>query len=183
MTDRVRIFDVGALHLGDPLKAAGLIALIIALVGTASAYFGGVFSDRMDQRRIISICGWIMFVSILPFAVSGNYPTLLALSVLFGVGYGAYSTADWALASRVLPEKSASAGLMGIWQGSIALPQLLIGPIGFSIDMGNRYRAGAGYSTVFAFAALLFLLGSLLVRQVRITKKEMPSPKGEGISA
>ncbi len=56
---------------------------------------------------------------------------------------------------------------MGIWQTSIVIPQILAGMMGRGVDYLNQLRPGYGYSVLFMAAAASFVLGTLLVRQVR----------------
>jgi len=56
---------------------------------------------------------------------------------------------------------------MGIWQTSIVLPQILAGSLGGMVDLLNRSQPGSGYTALFLLAATGFVLGTVLVRQVR----------------
>jgi MFS family permease len=91
------------------------------------------------------------------------------LAVIFGIGYGAYLSADWALVSDVLQSKGESGKDMGLWQMSVATPQVFNGLVGFLITSINA-RTGAnyyGYSVAFLIAAFGFLFGSTLIRRVK----------------
>jgi MFS family permease len=108
-----------------------------------------------------------MFATLVPFALVPVYGLIAALAPLFGVGYGAYLSGSWAMASDVLPSKEDSAKDMGIWQMSVATPQVLAGAVGAAIDFANRQQAGSGYTLAFLFASGVFLAGCLLVTRVR----------------
>jgi hypothetical protein len=67
----------------------------------------------------------------------------------------------------VMPSRDDLAKDMGIWQASIATPQILSGAVGALVDWGNAYRTGYGYTFTFLFAGLAFALGTALVSRVR----------------
>jgi hypothetical protein len=56
---------------------------------------------------------------------SSSWYTLdIFLGTLFGVGFGAFATMDWAMATDVLPHPHEFAKDMGIWSLAIVLPQV-----------------------------------------------------------
>jgi hypothetical protein len=58
---------------------------------------------------------------------------------------------------------------MGLWQMSVATPQLVTGGLGVGIDWLNRqtHPNFYGYSVAFLIAAFGFLFGSTLVKRVK----------------
>jgi len=116
---------------------------------------------------VILIAGMIMFVVLVPFALIPQFPVIWGLSAVFGIGYGAYQSADWALASDVLPNLTDAGKDMGVWVASISCVQIVAGGIGRAIDAGNRVDPGLGYVVVFLVASGVFLLSTILIRQVR----------------
>jgi MFS family permease len=96
-----------------------------------------------------------------------SYAGLIPLAIVFGIGYGSYLSADWALVSDILPDQGSYARDMGVWQMSIAAPQVLSGAIGSLIDVGNRSMPGYGYTIAFVLASVAFLCGSLLVTKIK----------------
>jgi MFS family permease len=174
LTDRMpdlRLFGMG---LGgktrkDAVKNAALVAaLVISLAGAVGAGVAGRLTDVWGRKRLIVYAGWLMFAALVPFSLVPNYTAMVSLAVVFGFGYGAYLSASWALAADVLPSKEDSAKDMGIWQASIATPQILTGAVGFLVDIGNRsVGGGAGYTLAFLISAGAFLAGCLLVARVR----------------
>lgn len=164
---RVRDFTLPGLTLKDPLIASIVIALAISLSGAASAVVAGKLADRIGRKRIIVYAGWLMFATLVPFALIPVFSVIVLLALFFGIGYGAYISASWAMAADVLPSKEDSGKDMGIWQMSVVVPQFFTGLTGSLIDMGNRSRPGLGYTLAFLLSAGAFLAGSLLVRRVR----------------
>lgn len=146
------------------------LAVIISLTGAVSSVIAGKLADRIGRKKIIIWSGWIMFATLVPFALIPNYTVMLALAVVFGVGYGAYLSSDWALVSDVLESKGDFGRDMGLWQMSVATPQVISGAVGFLIDSLNRRSQPQhyyGYTVAFFIASFGFLFGSTLVKRVR----------------
>jgi MFS family permease len=152
---------------GSPEQAALMIALGISLTGGLSAYFAGRSSDKIGRKRVILIGGWIMFGALVPFALIANFSVIVLLAVAFGFGFGAYQSANWALVADVLPSEEDRGKDMGIWQMSIAAPQVVSGSFGFVIDYFNRQAPGMGYKVTFLVASLVFLASTQLIRRVK----------------
>jgi MFS family permease len=149
------------------LRAVFVLSLTISLVAAISALIGGKLADTYGRKRVIYIAGVLMTLPLIPFVIYPNFTLMLLLAIPFAVGYGAYQSADWALASDVMPTKSALAKDMGLWQSSIAAPQIVSGAIGYLVDMGNKFRPGFGYTYTFLFASLSFAVSIVLVKQIR----------------
>jgi MFS family permease len=170
LTDSVKVFKVGPLTFDKPFEAAVIVALCISIAGAIAAVIAGNYADRIGRKRVILIAGWVMFVTLIPFAFVPDFSIIAPLSLVFGMGYGAYLSASWALASDILPSKEDAAKDMGIWQASVSTPQILSGAAGFLVDAGNRSQMGRGYTIAFLLSAFAFLAGSLLVTKVRGSK-------------
>jgi MFS family permease len=167
LTDVVKVFDLGFVKFAEPFEAVIAIAVALSLSGAVSALFCGKRCDKVGRKRVVQEAGWIMFVPLVAFCFISNYSLLFPIAMVFGIGYGAYLSADWAVVSDVLPNKHNLARDMGVWQMSIAAPQLVSGGIGFLIDKGNHWQAGRGYQIAFLIAGFVMLMGSLLITKVK----------------
>src|SRR5688572_23232043 len=156
LTDQVKVFDLFIFSVSQPKEATIILALVMSLMGALSSVYAGKLADRIGRKKVIIYAGWIMFVTLIPFSLIPIYWVVVALAVLFGIGYGAYLSASWALVSDVLPNPEDTAKDMGIWQISVASPQILTGLAGAMVDFGNRIRMGYGYSLAFFVASFAF---------------------------
>jgi hypothetical protein len=102
-----------------------------------------------------------------------QYGASLVIGALFGIGYGAYTSVDWALATDVLPDVDDAAKDMGIWHIALTFPQLAAVPIaGILRDVGQAYgklngMPTLGYTVLFSVAILYFVLGTVFVSRVK----------------
>ncbi len=158
---------------GDAAGATSFFVLPLLLGAILSSLVAGVLSDRYGRKRIVYLSGGLQAAVVLVFLFASGFELAVLMGFVFGLGYGAYQAVDWALASDVLPSEDDYAKDMGVWHVSFTLPQVLAVPIGgVLLDTFQRVGHGAGwanlgYSVLFALAFVYFVLGTVLVHQVK----------------
>jgi len=133
----------------------------------------GVLSDRYGRKVMVYLSGALMGLVALVFVVFHSFTLAVLMGVIFGLGYGAYESVDWALASDILPSMDDYAKDMGVWHVAMVLPQVIATPIaGFLLD--NFQRVGKaqsipnlGYTVIFLVAVVYFALGTVFVKQIK----------------
>jgi MFS family permease len=147
--------------------------VIVALLALGSALLSsllfGIVSDRMSRVTVVVVANMLMAAAALIFvAAPAGFP-LAPLAILFGLGYGAYLSVDWALAIDSLPAAGATARDLGIFTVSINLPTLIAPAVGGMVILaaGALGLSAIAYRLVFMVAALALLGGILVVRRVR----------------
>ncbi|MES1907851.1 MAG: hypothetical protein MHM6MM_000889 [Cercozoa sp. M6MM] len=164
---RLPLFGTVAEHAEQALSL--LIAPLLVGAFVSSAY-AGIISDRLGRRKVIVYAsGATIALAALLFAVNTNFALCFFISLLFGIGYGAFSAIDWALATDVMPCPKYFGQDMGIWSLSVVLPQVLVAPFsGGILDSYRRHDSlRSGYVVVFLVSALEILLGALAVKMIR----------------
>jgi len=91
---------------------------------------------------------------------------ILVIGALFGLGYGTYTSVDWALALDVLPDRKSMARDLGIWGFAVSLPQTLAPLIGGAFIYFLQPQ-GQGYAVAFLVSALASLAAAVLVWRIR----------------
>jgi MFS family permease len=142
-----------------------VVALTIA-AAAASTLWAGRRSDRVGRRAIVSLAGALMGLGALAFLLVRGLPGVLALGLVFGMGYGAYVSVDWALVTDVLPDPRTIARDMGIWGMAITVPQVLAPLLGGAIFL-LLPTSPVAYEVLFGCTSLFALAGSLLVWRVQ----------------
>lgn len=147
---------------------------ILALAGAAaSALALGIVSDRLRLRLgrvpLVCVATGCMALAASGFLVLPPGTPLWPLGLLFGVGFGAYSSVDWALAVDVLPTAQNAGKDMGIWSAAFTLPAMLAPLVGAIILhlSGQISQTTLGYQLVFALAALCMIAGAVFIFAVR----------------
>jgi MFS family permease len=109
-----------------------------------------------------------MGVLCLVFLTGPTFELMLGLGVLFGLGYGAFVSVEWALATDVLPSAASAAKDLGIWGISVTFPQVLAPLVGGPVlDGVNRLGQNWGYFALMMMAAAYFGAGAVTVWRIR----------------
>lgn len=166
--DFVQFFLKDFMGFADFRARTGILSAAVMIGALPSAYVAGWLSDRLGRRAIVFGSGMAMAVSIVLFLAAPGYTPLLALSIVFGVGFGAFTSVDWALAVDVLPSKDAAATQLGIWGIAATVPQVIAPAIGGPLlDAFNKQRANFGYVVILVLGAVCIAIGSSLVWKIR----------------
>jgi MFS family permease len=149
----------------DPAKAVGYLGGTVLLGAIPAGIFGGLYSDRIGRKPIIFAAAMVMSLACLLFASLSFLPEasrvagVYAIAILWGLGYGAYLSVDWALGTDVLPNPEEAGKGMGVWHLSMVVPQALAAPAAglllkpFSKGLDDGYLVG-GYLLIFAVACV-----------------------------
>jgi MFS family permease len=146
-----------------------LPVLLIAALPTS--IIAGWISDHRGRKIMVYIAGITMtLVCLLFIGWQSQYGALVA-GLFFGIGYGAYTSVDWALAADVLPPTDQAGKFLGVWSAMGILPQVIgitVGAIILQLLRGlpNHF----GYTTLFIVTIVYFGLGTLVIKQVRGVK-------------
>jgi MFS family permease len=154
------------------------INAVMALAGAVlSALVLGILSDRMRRVPVVFVATAFMAAAALAFVVAPGSMPLWPLGLVFGLGYGAFTSVDWALAMDALPSLSEAGKDLGLWSIASTLPGILAPLLGsLVISVAEHFGAIAlGYRGVFGLATLCLALGALFVLNVR-EKRRAPKP-------
>jgi len=77
---------------------------------------------------MVYLAGALMGIVCFVFIFSHSFTLAVLMGIVFGLGYGAYTSVDWALVSDVLPSVDDYAKDMGIWHVADVLLKLWPGP-------------------------------------------------------
>lgn len=160
-------------HVANFVMVTGIIAMLALGGAVISGLVSGILSDRFKRRAPV-VCAATLCMSFasLAFVIFPNtlITWLWLLGVLFGLGYGAYTSVNWALSIDVLPSLEKAGKDLGIWNASTTIPTIvapLLGSMIINVAAGAGQTA-LGYRAVFGAAALFFFLaaaGMLFVKK------------------
>ncbi|MFE4574369.1 MFS transporter [Streptomyces chartreusis] len=143
---------IGVMSLGT--VAGAIIAILI----------GGPLSDRIGRRKpfVYAASGFMATGFAMPL-VWPTFGGVLALAVLFGVGFGLYQACDTVLMTEVLPDGgSAAAKDLGILNLANAVPQAAAPALG-----GVLVVATDSYGWLFGAGIVIVLLAAVAVRPIQ----------------
>ena len=159
-------------HVANFVQVTGVVAILALGGAVVSGVVSGILSDRIKRRApVVCVATLFMSLATLAFVIFPN--TLMAwlwpLGIFFGLGYGAYSSVDWALSIDVLPCMEKAGKDLGVWNASGTLPAIAA-PILGSVIINMAAGAGQtviGYQLVFGIASFFFLLAAVGILFVR----------------
>ena len=171
--DFLQFYMRDAVKVSNPEQQTTNFIIILSLTSLFSALGAGWLSDRLGRKRTVYVAGCFMALVGLIFIITQSLPIVLAAGAIFGIGYGAYVSVDWALVADVLPSHSNYARDMGVWNISLSLPQVIAPVIGGPL-IDSFTRSGhpiLGFQLLFAMAIVYCLIGTVTVRFIRGVKR------------
>ena len=182
----------------SPMPEASVATLqgIILITATITGFFGGKISDKIGRKTVVYIANSLVGAAVIAFLFSSQFVFACVVGAVFGLGYGAYISVDWALGVDVLPNQEESAKDMGVWHVAFVLPQglapmlasVLIYTFGHpttapvldpktglqvldkitNLPVPNVTHYGIqGYAVTYVLSAIFLILGAVLLRNVR----------------
>lgn len=159
LQDHIGLTRDQALSLTPVMAASSLVAMLIAIP------LSGWLADRWGRRKpFVALSGLLIgTAAILPFFAPAPQ-TMIAFSVVGGIGFGIFRAVDLALITLVLPDPDDAAKDLGVAAIASSVPQFL-SPMVASIIILNF-----GYAFIFPVATTLCLIAAVLtffIRSVR----------------
>jgi MFS family permease len=160
---------VGVTH---PEQQTTNFVILVSLTSLVSTFAAGWLSDQFGRKRIVYISGGLMALVGFIFIITHSLPLIIAAGAIFGLGYGAYQSVDWALVADVLPSQNNFARDMGVWNISLSIPQIIAPVLGGPlIDTFTRQgQPVLGFQLLFAVAIIYCVLSTVAVRYIRGVK-------------
>ena len=156
-------------YLKDEVQVANPEAGVLIVTGVnlaamlVSVLLVGIWSDRVGSRRIF-VCGGGMIMATAAFLIAGfaSWTSVVVAAVVLGIGFGAYTSVDFALLTQVLPSSTDRAKDLGVLNIASSLPQVLAPAIAAPIVV----HLGS-YTMLYLVAGAVELVGAVLVYRIR----------------
>ncbi|BCL84646.1 MFS transporter [Ktedonobacteria bacterium brp13] len=166
----VKTIIFGSAFSGEEFNGA-LFQPILLVAALPASLIAGWISDHYGRKGMVYLSGAVMSVVCIIFILFPSQGFILLAGVFFGIGYGAYSSVDWALTCDVLPPTDEAGKFLGIWSAMGIIPQVVGITVGALILQALRGMPNhLGYSVLFAITILYFVLGTVIIKQVKGVK-------------
>jgi MFS family permease len=169
-----------SLRVADARTTTGLLFIAFTVAGVAGAALAARPSDRYDKRRVIAVAAGAIALAVGAFAAAPDLPVAFGAAIASGVAWGAFFTADWAIAYALLP-RGAMAAAMGVWNLAAAFPQIvapaLTAPLVATVDARH---GGAGPRVALVLVIVEFALGAALLQRIPRAALDGPVMASEG---
>jgi len=143
----------------------------LMLTALPTSLIAGWISDHKGRKILVYISGTMMTIVCVLFILFQSQYSALIAGAFFGIGYGAYTSVDWALTADVIPPTDEAGKFLGIWSAMGILPQVIGITIGGVIlQLLRGLPDHLGYSTLFVVTIAYFALGTLVIKQVKGVK-------------
>ena len=175
----IEYYFANVVHVTDFVSATAWVAGMALVGAILSALTLGILSDHMNRALLVGVSTALMALPALAFVVLPGRIPLWPLGIVFGLGYGAYTSVDWALAVDALPTQANAGKDLGIWSAASTLPAILAPALGGAVIAlvdGVYHQTALGYQAIFALAALFLALGAVFVSFIRGDQPSQAAP-------
>ena len=151
----------------DPAAATARFSIVAVAGMLAVVYPAGRLSDKIGRRPIAISSGVLGAVGIaLIFLFQHSYIVIMFCGGLVGISFGAFMSANWALATDLVfkGEEARYLGLTNLATAGGAALARLMGPV---IDFFNAYSLNLGYSVMLGACFVYLLVGSALMMKIK----------------
>ncbi|MFF8655977.1 MFS transporter [Streptomyces huasconensis] len=151
------------LHHEDPEGGVLILTAVNGVTMLATVVVGGAWSDRVGRRKpFVLWAGTLMAAATGLLALWQTWPGALVAAALLGVGFGVFTSVDFALMTDVLPKALDRGKDLGVINIANSLPQVAAPALAAPVvtHLG-------GYRTLYLTAAVIGLAGAVLVTRIR----------------
>ena len=150
----------------DPAAAAARFSVVAVAGMLAVVYPAGYLADRIGRKKICFASGLLMVLGFIIIIFAKDYTAILIAAAIIGVAVGAFSCANWALATDLVAkgEEARYLGLANMATAGGAAIARLVGPV---IDHYEAQSVGLGYQIMLVACCVYCVVGVLLLLKVR----------------
>jgi MFS family permease len=153
-----------------------VVGLFLTAGGVLGALIAGAIGDGYSKRLLLIGFGLLCACSALGFSFASSLESARISSFIFGIGFSAINTVDWAWATNLVPI-GREARYLGAFQTCFTLPQIYV--LGAGGVIGQIF----GYRVLFCTIPVYLLIGIFLlfkVREVNVRSLDTKEPTFAG---
>lgn len=150
-------------HYPDPGRGVLILTAVNGVTLLATVVVGGVWSDRLGRRKPFVVWSGVL-MALATAALSGwqTWPGAVTAAAVLGIGFGVFTSVDFALMADVLPHALDRAKDLGVINVANALPQAAAPALAAPL-----VTYAGGYRVLYLVAAGIGVAGAVLVGRIR----------------
>ncbi|MFC1866493.1 MFS transporter [Chloroflexota bacterium] len=154
------------IKVADPAVAAARFSVVAVAGMLVVVYPAGYLADRIGRKNICFASGLLMVLGFIIIIFAKDYTAILIAAAIIGIAVGAFSCANWALATDLVAkgEEARYLGLANMATAGGAAIARLVGP---AIDHFEAQSVGLGYQIMLIACCVYCVVGILLLLKVR----------------
>ncbi|MEV3860190.1 MFS transporter [Streptomyces sp. NPDC050095] len=151
------------LHYDDPDSGVLILTAVNGVTLLATVVVGGAWSDRVGRRKPFVLWSGVL-MAVATGVLSGwqTWPGAIVAAALLGIGFGVFTSVDFALMTDVLPAALDRGKDLGVINIANSLPQVAAPAL--AAPLVNQL---GGYRVLYLVAAGVGLAGAVLVRRIK----------------
>ena len=155
----------------NPAEATARFSILGVVGILITIWPAGYITDRVGRKPVTVVACLVGVAGILVIFLSESADTIIAASAIIGIAVGTFYSANWALATDLVPESEEAryVGLVNIATAGGATLARLIGPV---IDVLNSHWAGWGYKAMLLSCIIYLIAGSLMILKIKTGRTE-----------
>jgi Na+/melibiose symporter-like transporter len=159
------------LGLANPEEITGNLMAAIGGAITLVVFPAGFIADKIGPKRLNLMAGFLASFGIAGLIFTKTLAMLYVFGTVLGLATGIFFSVNWALAMKLIP-KNQGGKYLGITNFATAGASALVGIGGLLVDKLNNLNPGTflGYPIFFTVAALSSLIGTLVLRGIKVEK-------------
>ena len=165
----------GWFTLPDPKAATSMFLLPLLTGAMIASLTAGILSDKYGRKVLVYASGGVQCASILLMVVFPTMNVAVVVGLVFGLGYGAFASVDFALATDTLPDKDNVAKDLAVWYLSGTLASMVV-PIlaGVLLDIFKGVGVALwgsprlGHIVIEGLAFAFFVMATVLVSFISV---------------
>ncbi len=151
----------------DPETKMADLILVVGIFILAAVYPTGRLSDRVGRRPVSVASGFIGALGIISLFFFHNHAFIILAGGLLGISYGAFLSANWALATDLVAGGE-EARYLGLTNLATAGSGALVALMGLMLYLLEVDIPGLGYKVMLMACSAFFIISSLLLLRLKV---------------
>ncbi len=150
----------------NPAVATAKFSLLGILGIVIIIWPAGYITDKIGRKPVTIAACILGSIGIAIIYFSQNFNVILLASAIIGIAVGSFYSANWALATDLVPRKEEARylGVVNIATAGGATLARLVGPL---IDLLNNNWDGWGYRAMLLICILFLITGSMFILKIK----------------